>query len=123
MLKPVNVNHKLSFYGNLQLTIKWIQIYVEVWKLYILVLPNQYFENMKENVFKKPVKDPLWRIVNPKFVMLRQIKCCGSGNFLIYVSLSLCLFSFFFKDTSANLTQQGDKRENRAMGKLDSGGK
>ena len=62
MLKPIKINRKLSIYGksgNLRLTIKGVHIYVEIWKLQTLVLPNLYFENMKENV------------------------CCGSGNLLI----------------------------------------
>ena len=52
MLKPAKINRKLSNYGNLRLTIKGVQIYVEIWKLQTLVLPNLYFENMKESLNK-----------------------------------------------------------------------
>ena len=53
MLKPVKVIHKLLIYSNLGLTIKEVQIYVKIWTLQILVLPNLYFENMYKIVTKK----------------------------------------------------------------------
>ena len=56
MWYPVNVDRKLSIYGNfgnLRLTIKAVHIYVEIWKLQILVLPNLYFESMKARFWIK----------------------------------------------------------------------
>ena len=53
MLKPAKINRKLAIYGNfgnLRLTIKGVHIYEEIWKLQTLVLPNLYFEDMKESV-------------------------------------------------------------------------
>ena len=47
-------------------------IYIGIWILQILILPNLYFKNMKESVSIMLVLDPLWSIVNPNFVMLQQ---------------------------------------------------
>ena len=97
-MKPIKINRKLSIYGNfgnLWLTIKGVHIYVVIWKLQILVLPNLYFANMKESVWIKFVWDPLWRIINPNIVMLQQKKCCGSGNLLIRQSVSVAMSGRF----------------------------
>ena len=64
MMQPVNVNRKLPIYSNLRLTIQRVFIYVEIW--------NLYFENTEDIVCIIFVQDPLWRIVNPNFVMIQQ---------------------------------------------------